>query len=69
MLIPLVVILLGWSSARYKNRKSVCCKSCIKLLKAVNLDELITTSNEQYEKMALKLATNKDYLNSIKKTK
>ena len=37
------------------------------LLKAVNLDELITTSNEQYEKMALKLATNKDYLNSIKK--
>ena len=37
------------------------------LLKAVNLEELITTSNEQYEKLALKLATNRDYLNSIKK--
>ena len=37
------------------------------LLKAVDLEELITTSNEQYEKLALKLAINRDYLNSIKK--
>jgi len=37
------------------------------LLNAIGLTELITTSQEQYESLAIELATNPDKLNSLKK--
>ena len=49
-----------------KTGKSYTSRMAASLLHSIGLPELITSSTEEYEKLAIELATNADKLNSIK---